>query len=485
MKKIISSGVVFVALLMFVFAAHTITNSTPIIPEDINSIVTINVDNTDALVNANISTVNITIPSGFVFIENSNSTDAGTHTFSNTSNVLSWVNDGLVMNLTNNDFNFNVTVATAGTYSITVDTLNVSGLSSSNVSITINDTTFPLVSITAPVTGGNYSGSFSLTANVTDDTTSLVYFNVTNSSGGQNGTFTASNTSLSSWNATINTSTYVDGLYNITVYSNDSNNQQNNSILSYSVRIDNTNPTISSFSCSPATVNIRATTTCTCTGADGGSGVLTTGYESTPTTQLTGTFTETCTVTDRAGNTGTSTTTYTVTGGGGGGSAAVGGGSTTQTWSMTYTSTENQFLEGFTKSIKAKERIKVKIGNEEHHVGVKSVTTTSATIEIASDPITVELDIGEDARVDVNKDDIYDIYVILNNIVNNKVEITIKKISEEIPEGEEESIETTGEIVTSEEIVTEEPEKSYVWVWIVVIILILIIIGAGYKIKKK
>ncbi|MEN7982402.1 MAG: hypothetical protein ABFQ65_03060 [Nanoarchaeota archaeon] len=482
MKKIILSGVICISLLMFIFAAHTITTSTAIIPEDISSIINISVSNTDALVGANISQVNITLPSGVLFTSGTNSTNAGTHTFVNTSSVLSWSNDAIVMNLTSKDFLFNVTIATAGTYSITVTTVNVSGISSSNVNIISNDTNYPLVSITAPVTGGNYSGSFSLTATITDDTPSLVYFNVTNSSGGQNGTFTASNTSATSWNATINTSTYVDGLYNITVYANDSNNQLNSSILVYNIRVDNTNPTSTYFYCTPTSVYIGATVTCTCTdAADGGSGLASAAvFTENPSTTTAGTFTETCTITDRAGNSIAPTTTYTVSTRPSGGSAS--GTTTQQQWTMTYTSTENQFLEGYTRSMKAKERIKLKVGNEDHFVGIKSVTTTSATIEIASDPIEITLDIGEDAKADVNDDGIYDIYVVLNNIVDNKADITITKIMEKVLEGEE-PITTTGEIVTSEETPTEK--QSYVWVWIVVIGIVLVIIGARYKIKKK
>jgi hypothetical protein len=53
---------------------------------------------------------------------------------------------------------------------------------------------------------------------------------------------------------------------------------------------------------------------------------------------------------------------------------------------------------------------------------------------------------------------------------------------ETVPEGVEESIATTGEIVTPEEI-SGESERSYAWIWIIVIILVLIVIS--YKIREK
>ena len=120
----------------------------------------------------------------------------------------------------------------------------------------------------------------------------------------------------------------------------------------------------------------------------------------------------------------------------------------------------------------------------DHYIGVKSITLTSAIIEIASDPIEITLDIGEDAKADVNDDGVYDIYVILNNIVNGKAEVTIKKISEEVAQGEEAVI-TTGEITTPQKETPAESMKSKTWILVVVIVLVLIIIGAGYKIKKK
>jgi hypothetical protein len=486
MKKISPIIVLIICLsLTFIFAAHVITNDISIIPEDVNSIVRIVVNNTDTLEAANISVVNITLPSNFIFATLSNSTTAGTHTFSNTSNVLSWVNDGLVMNITNQSFVFNVTMATAGTYNFSVYTWNSTTLSSSNVSITINDTTFPTVSLVSIVSGGNYSGTFTLNATITEDTPSKVYFNVTNSSGGQNGTFTASRVGTSSsWNATINTSHYIDGVYNISVWVNDSNNQINNSVVAINLRIDNTAPVITYFYCTPTSVYPSDTVTCTCTTlTDAGSGISSTAFTVNPSTATLGTSTQTCTSTDRVGNSISATTTFDVVSRPSGDPSSSSS-SSTQTWSNTYITTDTQFQTGYSKTLNAKERVKVKVVNTDHYIGVKSITSTSAVIEIASDPIEITLDIGEDAKADVNDDGVYDIYVVLNNIVDGKAEITIQKISEEVAQGEE-AVTTTGEITTPQEETPAESIKSKTWILVVVIVLVLIIIGAGYKIKKK
>jgi len=97
------------------------------------------------------------------------------------------------------------------------------------------------------------------------------------------------------------------------------------------------------------------------------------------------------------------------------------------------------------------------------------------------------LDVGEDAKIDVTNDGFYDIYVILNSIVNNKASITIQNIYEEIPEGEG-AVSTTGEEVTGgDEEMEEEPEETNLtWLWIIIGVLVLAaIIGGGIAVKKK
>jgi len=101
-----------------------------------------------------------------------------------------------------------------------------------------------------------------------------------------------------------------DGKYNITIYANDTLNNLNTTER-IQITIDNTAPT-ATFSCSPSTVTVGDVVTCSCTGSDATSGVLSTTYTATPSTISDGTFTQTCSVIDYAGNTGSASTTYTV-----------------------------------------------------------------------------------------------------------------------------------------------------------------------------
>ncbi len=249
------------------------------------------------------------------------------------------------------------------------------------------------------------------------------------------------------------------------------------------ITIDTIAPT-ASVTCTPSSVSAGTNVVCTCLGTDATSGInssLTTA-NSTRSTSSVGSFTYTCDVTDNAGNTASTTATYTVT-------SSSGSGVTSSTWTNTYSIADTLFEKGHSKELGSKARMKFKVNNEYHHVGVKSISGDKATIEIASDPVEILLGIGEDAKLDLTEDNFYDLYVLLNSISNNKVNLTIQKINEEIPEEiQDPSIDTSGELLDQDD---EDQDigdkKSFIWLWILGIILILImliIIGMRKKYKK-
>lgn len=322
-----------------------------------------------------------------------------------------------------------------------------------------------------------------------------VYFTLTNSAGiVLNATNAIRRSSTSStWYGTINiTNTtanrYVAGRYNLTIYVNDTAGNTNNSeVLEFF--IDSVAPTVTvarkdvgtSSTSIAMDVTITDYSSSTCTSSRGAASFTNQYTMLTETGLSCGTeYTYTITCTDAAGNAGASSATALSTlscssssggGGGGGGSA--------QTWTNTYSVTNEQFEAGYTKQLAKKQRMKVKVGDEDHYVGVKALTLTEATIEIASDPVTVKLEIGGEAKVDVMGDGFYDVLVKLNSIVNNKADVTVTSIHEEVPETEEGEGEGTdvkgGEIL----------EDSNFWIWVIVIVVVIIVIGAGVGIKKK
>lgn len=468
-------GIILVA--SFVFAAHLITPSSFSVDEDTSSLYNISVQNTDTVTTANITQVNITFPFSFSFSADSNETDAGTHTFTNTTTVLSWDNDGLVMNGTTQYFWFNATASTPGSYNLTVATTNSTGTETTNISITINDTTAPEVqeaNISSPLSNSNNSGSIILNASVIDNVgVQAVIFNVTNSSGVQNATYTATNPSGNLWNATLNTSNFPDGTYNITVYANDSTGNLNNSAIVYNIIFDNTNPTIS-FSCSLSSVTIGSTVTCSCSGTDATSGVATTSYTANPSTSSTGTFSTSCTVTDYTGNSISSSVSYTVT------SSRGGGGYTT------YRPNEKELSEGYQKVVRKNQKISFKIGEDSHIFKVEDITETTIKISIFSETQEAILSIGEEKKFDISGNDYYDISIKLNsiNFINKyypKADLTIKTINEKITK--EEIIKKTP---TEEREEKEKGRKDLTWLWIVIaIVIVFILSGASYKKLKK
>ncbi|MCK4429210.1 MAG: hypothetical protein KAU95_02450, partial [Candidatus Aenigmarchaeota archaeon] len=118
----------------------------------------------------------------------------------------------------------------------------------------------------------------------------------------------------------------------------------------------------------------------------------------------------------------------------GGGSS---GGTYTQSyWTSTYLVNDENFEAGYTKTLKEKRRLRVKVNNEIHHVGIVNLTNTTITINVSSATQQATLSIGEEKKFDVTDDNYYDIYVWLNNIVNSTANLTIKKIHEEIFEEE-------------------------------------------------
>jgi len=115
------------------------------------------------------------------------------------------------------------------------------------------------------------------------------------------------------------------------------------------------------------------------------------------------------------------------------------------TW-ITQTITDTAFEEGYTTELGVNNRIEVQIDSEDHYIGVVLISETEATIEISSNPMEFRLSVGKSARVDVNNNGFYDVYILLNEIVNNKANIRIQKVHEAIPEGGN-SIAITGGVV--------------------------------------
>ncbi|MBI3623092.1 hypothetical protein HY212_03375 [Candidatus Pacearchaeota archaeon] len=398
-----------------------------------------------------------------------------------TSQVNSSANSSLSATRAIHTFNF--TNLIDGTYYInaTVNDSYSHVNSTSTRTITL-DTVAPTVTLPAYTNATIKQNTQSLTLNIsiTDATSGLGGSLCLVDVNGTNQTLTPSGGWCNS--SSIALTGLSDGNKTIKVYVNDSANNLalNNS---YVVLVDTTSPSASP-SCTPSLAHTGDTVTCTCSGSDSTSGVATTSATSTPSTANTGTFSYGCTVTDNAGNSASASTSYNVEllGSGGGSSGGGGGGSSTTTfWTAgTYAISDAQFKEGHSMEILAKQRVKLKIANQDHYVGVKTLAVGSALISVSSDPQEKTVLVGDEWKVDVTGDKYYDLSVKLTSISNNKATVAIKSIYEAIPQTPPPTpapAANSGEpVITGKATTGETQGKSLSWLWIVLGIIIVALI---------
>jgi len=260
------------------------------------------------------------------------------------------IGDGPRFSCAVNSSNINFTLL-EGTYSLTA---NITNATMGNITNLANSSQTIKIDRSAPRVGtSNFTGTFAqgvnlssintaglFTINISIDDVVLgvqtVRVNITNrSSGVSNRTLTLTREGTTNqFITTINTSHYMDGVYNLTVMANDSLNNLNNSAVLENIIFDSNAPTIDSFSCTPNPAEEDESITCSCSASDpvagmnlsyGSSGISTTVN---PSSAQTGpSFEVGCSVQDNAGNVRSATTTYSVIALGGSGSGSSGGSS--------------------------------------------------------------------------------------------------------------------------------------------------------------
>lgn len=468
--------------------------------EDISFLYNISLNNSVAsLANANannMTQLNITFPSSFVFLANSTNGSSATVGVSITGNTFIFRNLTEGINATGvfQYFWVNATGLQPGIYNLTVVASNASNIYNNNLTIYINDTTRPIVfaeNFTTTVNRANITGSnVRLNVSVLGNTTLIqtVFFNITNITG-QQIVVNASNLAGDFYNGSFDTTLFGDGVYNVTVMANKSygNSSNQNNSARIEIIIDNTAPTVTA-SCEEDQYSVGDDVTCTCSASDATSGVQSTSSPTpTPDSDETGNHDVTCTATDYSGLSATATTSYNVESGafsrsssssGSSGSGSSGSGSTGGvTWSRTEdkSSTNLQANEGTSSSdaprvstsLGARERVSVTVRSTAHHVGVVSLTTTTATIQIASTPQQSTFTVGQTKEFDVTDDGTNDISVTLVSIVNNKANLEVRALPQAVSEPTTPTTPTTPSQTSS--------SGSMMW-WIIGIIVVIVIV---------
>ncbi|MBI2047279.1 hypothetical protein HYT26_03920, partial [Candidatus Pacearchaeota archaeon] len=224
--------------------------------EDRGYIYNISVNNTNEGGIDNITQVNITLPSSFTLRNldlgfdavnlsyGGNGSRVTNYIFQNTSTVLSFLinisNITVVPSSTSQIFFwFNASASTPGVYNITVTTVNSTGFTNStNISVTVNDTTIPQVTIVRPEIKNYSATSITFNITVTDNV------NISNCSYSLNrgvANYSMSNTSLTSYNAT--NASIAEGIYNVTFDCNDTSGNWNSTEIRH-FGIDTTIPNV-------------------------------------------------------------------------------------------------------------------------------------------------------------------------------------------------------------------------------------------------
>ena len=123
-------------------------------------------------------------------------------------------------------------------------------------------------------------------------------------------------------------------------------------------------------------------------------------------------------------------------------------------------------------------------GKTKHTVEFTVVGTNLVTLTIFSDPVKVQLNIGDVKDVDVDSDGVNDLRVTLNGITDGKADVTLTKAAAVTVE-EETAEEEAAPSVAEEEVVTEEAKSSTGFIITIIVIVVIIILAALLLRKKK
>ena len=294
----------------------------------------------------------------------------------------------------------------------------------------------------------------------------------------------------------------ADGNQTIRVWVNDSTNNigLNNS---YVVQVDGTAPVITLNSSSALTDSLTlvySTSEGSCTvnrGTISGSTIVEYRLDC----ETSYSYTLNCT--DSNGNSATLTESFSTSScSSGGGSSSSGSTSSPSYWSNTFLNENVNFINGVTKELSLKNRMRVELNGADHYVGVMELTSTTAKISVNSVPQDAVFSIGESKKFDVDNNGFYDVLITLNSIINNKASVTAlpiyeKIVSEVVEEAEvvtpipttevpEEKV-VPEEIVgptTLEKIITNLEENSLIY-GILIGLIILALIGYSFRKKNK
>lgn len=498
----------------FVIATHSTNPSSFNVNQSRGYVYTIQVDVSDAGQLANVTQVNITLPGGFAFGAGSNATSAF-GTFLNTSNVLVWTNTTffLINGSSSATFSFNATSSTLGLYNFTVMSRNGTSSYFTNISVRVNDGAMPhnlsFISSTADNSARN---SIEVNVSAVDDNgldNLKVY--LWGSSGLINNTnFNVSGTSASVF---INFTSLSEGQYYVNFSANDSYGNENLTSETKSIGLYYGKPVITLSSPSDGTSSATSSHNFTFYVWAPSSlsisecflifdGTKINRLTSVSKTNLNGMYNSSLSVashnwsincTDSNGGKGNSSTRslrITASTSDDDDDGDDGGGvSVTSYWYATYTVTNEQLSEGYTRELQNHYRIQIKIDNETHHVGVVGINGDKATINVSSNPQQAVLKVGESKKFELTDDYYYDLNVTLLNLTSSKAKLFLQSIHQEMTTEERNALASTapsavlnnneGALNLSSKGKESSSDGLSWWVWLLIIIFLVVVCAGG------
>lgn len=506
-----------------VFALHVVTNTLnggtnfSTINEDYSNLYNITLNNTDTSAGANITQINITLPSNFTFVAGTANASALFYNFTNTSSILSFTNvTGLVGNGTWKFFWFNASAAVPGTYNFTVITSNLTTLVYHNLSVVINDTTSPQpISYVAPgYTASVNQTSSSIPVNISAaDEGSLGMINITLYSSGYSSVLNSSNSTWGVRSHYHNFTNLSDGIYFVNVTVNDSNGNVNFTVPSLRVAVDRGAPTVTldEESSNRTFINVTITVSDSVTGANGnctstgGGGTIvgsgSTQYLSRGDLDCGEDYNFNVSCTDYVGNVGYGSDTFSTdscassgggsSGGGSGGGSGSSGGSGSTYWDNTISVSSSQFSAGYSAFLKTRERFRVSVGGSDHHVGVIDIDSTTVTVNVSSTPQQAVLRINTPKLFEVSDDSYYDISLTLTEINSSRTgaNITILSVHQLTPAGAaalgiNSTLNQSGNETGGSSLGTLFSESSW-WVWVVLALVLVAVVLVMWRLYDR
>jgi len=487
-----------VAFVYFVIAAHDLALNVASIDEDNEIFFNLSVNNTDAGQLANITQVNITLPSNFTFVSGTNGSDVLVYSFLNTSNVLSWTNTSeyLINGSEVKNFWFNASSATPGNYNFTITSVNGTDIIIQNLSIQVNDSFIPFIYVSpSDADNSNISRNY-IVVNVSADNDAEVdkiEIRLYNSSGTINNTNVSSSFNSNSANYFVNFTGLGQGVYYFNASVN--NSLYTNYTLTRTVRIDTAKPIIDDVESDPSSNSVRITWDTnelanssinlgdsTSLGDDSNSSATMKTSHSLKIFGLdpSDVYYFNVTSCDFASNCNTTGpynfTTDAASSSSSSSSSSSGGGSLIIT---VKTLNESEFKSGYTQGLIPNQRIKFDVNNSNHYATLVKLTIDTATISISSNPQQADFKKGDSKKFDVNNDSYYDVEVKLNEIRNGLANVTIIGINELIAGNVVVNLNTTSNKSANDDKQTEKGFEFFEgvsdWVWIAVIVLVVIV----------